>query len=169
MNKNKTNSIKATKENRILSDDVSKLKSLGTSGTEYVDRVDANLLETFPNKYLEGKYVVQFETNEFTSLCPKTGQPDFAQIMIEYLPDKSCIESKSLKLYLFSYRSEGSFMESITNRIARDLIAICDPHVLVVWTKFAPRGGIAINVAVKYYRDKGFTITTSSKHDMDRK
>ena len=122
-------------------DDVSSLKTLG-SNTIYKYEVNSAILETFPNRYDSTKYDIVFRTNEFTSLCPKTGQPDFGEILVTYCPKEKCIESKSLKLYLFSYRNEKSFMETIVNRIADDLFNVCRPDWLQVEGRFNPRGGI---------------------------
>lgn len=127
-------------------DDVSGLKQLGQTGADYPQRVTPGLIEVFPNKFPDREYVVRFETQEFTSLCPKTGQPDFGRILISYAPRKNCVESKSLKLYLFSYRSEPSFMETLTNRILDDLFTACQPRWMTVRGEFTPRGGIGITV-----------------------
>lgn len=125
-----------------MTDDVSGLTKLGSQQTEYkYEGPTAGMLETFPNKYPDD-YLVTHETTEFTSLCPKTGQPDFAKITIEYVPNEVCIESKSLKLYLFAYRNYGSFMESIVNKIKNDLTEVLKPRAIVVEGKFASRGGI---------------------------
>lgn len=129
-----------------MKDDVSQLKSLGSKSTEYTFEVNSSLLECFPNKAEGRDSIVRLITREFTSLCPKTGQPDFAEIDIKYIPNKLCVESKSLKLYLFSYRNTGSFMETIVNQIADDLFALMQPKQLTVVGEFAPRGGIAIIV-----------------------
>lgn len=127
------------------------LKKLGAAKTEYkYDEPSKNILETFDNKYSKKRYNVEFIFPEFTSLCPKTGQPDFATIKINYIPDKFCIESKSLKLYLFAFRSYGSFMESITNKILEDLVSICCPIQMEVIGKFNARGGTFINVTANY-------------------
>lgn len=107
-------------------------------------------LETFPNPNPERDYEIRFECPEFTCLCPKTGQPDFAVIRIEYVPDKLCVELKSLKLYLWSYRDEGAFHEAVTNRIADDLIAAMSPRRLVVTGAFHVRGGIRTEVSVRH-------------------
>jgi 7-cyano-7-deazaguanine reductase len=109
-------------------------------------------LETFPNAFAGRRYTVTFRTEEFTSLCPKTGQPDFGAITIRYVPDARCIESKSLKLYLFSYRNEGTFMETLTNRVLDDLCAACDPLEMEVVGDFAARGGITISVTASFRR-----------------
>lgn len=107
---------------------------------------DAATLETFPNPYPDRDYTICFECPEFTSLCPVTGQPDFGKITIAYVPRKRCIESKSLKLFLGSFRNEGSFAESITNRIRDEIVKTCKPRKLTVTGDFTARGGIAIRV-----------------------
>jgi 7-cyano-7-deazaguanine reductase len=118
--------------------------------TEYPDHADSGLLETFPNRFPGRDYQITFETEEFTSLCPKTGQPDFGSITITYVPGQSCIESKSLKLYLFSFRGEACFMETLTNTILDDLVAAVQPRRMMVTGNFRPRGGIAIVVEATY-------------------
>jgi 7-cyano-7-deazaguanine reductase len=107
-------------------------------------------LETFPNPNPERDYEIAFEAPEFTCLCPMTGQPDFATIRIRYTPDAKCVELKSLKLYLWSYRDEGAFHEAVTNRIANDLIAAIDPRLLEVEGDFYVRGGISTKVKVTH-------------------
>ena len=107
-------------------------------------------LETFPNPNRERDYEIAFEAPEFTCLCPMTGQPDFATIRIRYVPDKKCVELKSLKLYLWSYRDEGAFHEAVTNRIADDVIAAIDPRRMVVEGDFYVRGGIRTIVKVEH-------------------
>ena len=132
------------------------LRQLGASQTTYgFDTPSKSLLETFDNKYPDRKYKVIFRSEEFTSLCPKTGQPDFATIIIEYEPGKKCIESKSLKLYLFSFRNCGSFMETIVNRIRDDLVSLCNPFSLKVVGNFKARGGITIDVTSFYSEESG--------------
>jgi len=126
------------------------LKALGSKETVYPKEPDRKILETFENKYPKRDYTIHLSCPEFTSLCPKTGQPDFAEIVITYTPDKKCIETKSLKLYLFSYRTHGSFMEPITNRILDDLVAVCKPQWMEVIGSFSVRGGIAIVVTAEY-------------------
>ena len=106
-------------------------------------------LETFPNP-AKRPYTVRFETADFTSLCPVTGQMDFAQLVIEYIPDKLCVESKSLKFYLASYRNEGAFNEAVTNRILDDFVAACAPRQAVVTAEFSARGGIALTVRAEF-------------------
>lgn len=103
-------------------------------------------LEAFPNRTPGRFYLVTLETSEFTCLCPKTGQPDFATIKVEYVPDKKVIESKSFKLYLWSYRNEGAFHEHVINQILEDLLEVIDPHWCKVTGIFNIRGGIGITV-----------------------
>jgi len=107
-------------------------------------------LETFPNHNNNRDYVVTLETEEFTCVCPKTGQPDFAKIKIQYVPDKKIIESKSLKLYLWSFRDDGVFHEHVTNIILDDLVAALKPRRCSVRAEFAMRGGIGIIVEAEY-------------------
>ena len=117
---------------------------LGNQNTHYHYDYDPSLLETFVNKHQDNDYMVTFTCPEFTSLCPKTGQPDFAEIIINYIPDKRMVESKSLKLYLFSFRNHGDFHEDCTNIIMKDLIKLMDPKYIEVKGNFLPRGGISI-------------------------
>jgi len=105
-------------------------------------------LDTFPNPKRDRDYHIQFECPEFTCLCPMTGQPDFATILIDYVPDQLCVELKSLKLYLWSYRDEGAFHEAVTNRICDDLVAAISPRSITVTGKFWVRGGITTTVVV---------------------
>jgi 7-cyano-7-deazaguanine reductase len=107
-------------------------------------------LQTFPNPNPERDYEIAFEAPEFTCLCPMTAQPDFATIRIRYVPDQKCVELKSLKLYLWSYRDEGTFHEAVTNKIANDLIAALDPRYLHVEGDFYIRGGIKTVVRVEH-------------------
>jgi len=107
-------------------------------------------LETFQNPNPERDYEIAFEAPEFTCLCPMTAQPDFATIRIRYVPDEKCVELKSLKLYLWSYRDEGTFHEAVTNKIANDLIAALDPRYLYVEGDFYIRGGIKTVVKVEH-------------------
>jgi 7-cyano-7-deazaguanine reductase len=112
-------------------------------------------LETFPNPNPGRDYVIRFETNEFTCLCPKTGQPDFATIRLEYVPDVTCVELKSWKLYLWSYRNEGAFHEAITNRILDDLIAAVAPRRARIEGDFNIRGGIHTTITAEYVKKQG--------------
>ena len=107
-------------------------------------------VETFANPRPERDYRINFDCPEFTCLCPLTGQPDFATITIEYVPDKLCVELKSLKLYLWSYRNEGAFHEAVTNRILDDLVAAVRPRRMKVVGDFAVRGGITTTVTAEY-------------------
>jgi 7-cyano-7-deazaguanine reductase len=107
-------------------------------------------LETFPNHNDKRDYVITLQTEEFTCVCPKTGQPDFAKIKIQYIPDKKIIESKSLKLYLWSFRNEGVFHEHVTNIMLDDLVAALQPRWCKVSAEFASRGGIGITVDAEY-------------------
>lgn len=126
------------------------LTTLGGPSTYRFDSPDASLLEAFPNRYPGRDYVVRFEHPEFTSLCPMTGQPDFATIIVRYVPHEKCVESKSFKLYMAAYRNHGSFMESVTNKIADDLIAVLAPRRLTVEGVFNVRGGTGITVRVEH-------------------
>ena len=108
------------------------------------------IIEVFENAYPGRDYTVIHEAPEFTSLCPKTGQPDFATITVEYIPDKLCIELKSLKLYLNSFRNDGIYFESVTNRILDDLVAACQPRFMRITAEFNTRGGISSIVEAKY-------------------
>jgi 7-cyano-7-deazaguanine reductase len=129
------------------------LKQLG-SGTNYAYAgPSTDQLETFPNQYPTRDYRVLFVFEEYTSLCPKTGQPDFGTIRIEYVPDKRCIETKSLKLYLFAFRQHGSFMETITNKILEDCVFACAPRWMRVTGDFKVRGGIQIQVVAEHNSD----------------
>lgn len=117
---------------------------LGANRTKYPTEYAPEVLETFVNKHPENEYLVTFTCPEFTSLCPKTGQPDFAKIIINYIPREKMVESKSLKLYLFSFRNHGDFHEDCVNIIMKDLVRLMDPRYLEVIGRFTPRGGISI-------------------------
>lgn len=117
---------------------------LGCQGTKYSDQYNLEVLETFKNKHPENEYLVTFTCPEFTSLCPKTGQPDFGKIIINYIPREDMVESKSLKLYLFSFRNHGDFHEDCVNIIMKDLVRLMNPRYLEVKGIFMPRGGISI-------------------------
>lgn len=126
------------------------LTKLGNKEIDYAAEYSADLLETFHNKHPENDYFVKFNCPEFTSLCPITGQPDFALIIISYVPDELLVESKSLKLYLFSYRNHGDFHEDCVNTIMKDLIKVMQPKYIEVLGKFLPRGGISIDPYCNY-------------------
>ena len=123
---------------------------LGNQKTKYKDDYAPEVLETFVNKHPDNDYFVKFNCPEFTSLCPITGQPDFATITISYVPGERMVESKSLKLYLFSFRNHGDFHEDCVNIIMKDLIRLMDPKYIEVWGKFTPRGGISIDPYCNY-------------------
>ncbi len=109
-------------------------------------------LEAFPNRTPGRFYLVTLETSEFTCLCPKTGQPDFATIRVEYVPDQKVVESKSFKLYLWSYRNDGAFHEHVINQILDDLVRVLDPHWMRVVGVFNIRGGIGITVEAEHIK-----------------
>ena len=123
---------------------------LGEKKTFYPTDYAPEMLETFINKHPENEYLVTFNCPEFTSLCPKTGQPDFAKIVISYIPRERMVESKSLKLYLFSFRNHGDFHEDCVNIIMKDLLKLMDPKYIEVTGIFTPRGGISIYPFANY-------------------
>lgn len=134
-----------------LSDNTTALSQLGSNTTKYkYDSPSAEILETFENKNPDADYMVELIFPEFTSLCPKTGQPDFAKFIVRYRPDKKCLESKSIKLYFFSYRNCGAFMETITNQVLKDFVSACSPRFMEVIGQFNARGGLVINVVATY-------------------
>ncbi len=112
------------------------------------------ILETFENTYPQRDYWIEIICPEFTSVCPKTGQPDFGTLIFRYVPDKLCVELKSLKLYLQQFRNEGIFYENVTNRILDDLTALLEPRRMTLTASFSPRGGISTNVTVEYVQEK---------------
>ncbi len=109
-------------------------------------------LETFANPYPRRDYRIHMEIPEFTCLCPRTGQPDFATLVLDYVPDRRCVELKSLKLYIWSYRNEGGFHEAVTNRILDDLVAATQPRFMRLTAKFYVRGGIYTTVVAEHRR-----------------
>jgi len=115
---------------------------------------DGRTLELFNNPNPERDYCITIRCPEFTSLCPRTGQPDFGEIIVEYCPDKLCIELKSLKLYLQDYRNKGIFYEALTNDILNDLSGACKPRWMKVTSRFRPRGGITTDVVAQYQAEK---------------
>lgn len=129
---------------------------LGNQNTKYKYEYDPSILETFVNKNPDNDYVITFDGYEGTSLCPKTGQPDFFKMVINYIANEKCVESKSLKLYLFSFRSTGEFHEDVVNRIGKDLVQLLDPKYLEVRGIFSPRGGIAIYPFFNYAGDEKY-------------
>lgn len=128
------------------------LTLLGAKTTVYSDQYTPAILEAFDNRHPGNDFFVKFNCPEFTSLCPITGQPDFATLYISYIPDKKMVESKSLKLYLFSFRNHGAFHEDCVNIILEDLVKLLAPRYLEVWGKFLPRGGLSIDPYANYGR-----------------
>jgi 7-cyano-7-deazaguanine reductase len=128
------------------------LTLLRQSESLYPDSPAEAQLETFDNAYPKRDYWITFDCPEFTSRCPITNQPDFGKIIIQYIPDKKCIESKSLKLYLFSFRNFGTFHEEAVNRILDDMVTACQPRKAIVSGDFNPRGGISIKVEAEYIK-----------------
>ena len=142
------------------------LISLGKK-TEYRQDYAPEVLETFANRHPDNDYWVRVNCPEFTTLCPITGQPDFAEIRISYIPDKRMVESKSLKLYLFSFRNHGDFHEDCVNVIMKDLIKLMDPKYIEVTGFFTPRGGISIYPYANYGR-KGSEWEELAKYRMQQ-
>ena len=128
------------------------LTLLGKNVPVYSDQYDPSVLETFMNRHPDHDYFVKFNCPEFTTLCPITGQPDFGSVTISYVPDQRMVESKSLKLYLFSFRRHGDFHEDCINVIMEDLKKLMDPKYIEVWGRFNPRGGISIDPYCNYGR-----------------
>ena len=131
-------------------EELSDITLLGQKNVQYGYDYVPEILETFDNKHPMNDYWVKFNCPEFTSLCPITGQPDFATIYISYIPEQKMVESKSLKLYLVSFRNHGDFHEDVVNIIMKDLIKLMDPRYIEVWGKFLPRGGISIDPYANY-------------------
>jgi len=140
------------------------LTLLGRSDTKLPAAPSEARLETFPNP-TRRNYHIHFETDDFTCLCPVTGQPDFARIDIDYVPDRLCVESKSLKFYLASYRSERAFNEAVTNRILDDFVKVCSPREAIVTAQFSARGGIALTVRTEYHKPVGRDSVEPKKFD----
>ncbi|MDD3887032.1 MAG: preQ(1) synthase [Victivallaceae bacterium] len=127
-----------------------KLSLLSASEHRYPQSPDEARLESFNNLYADRDYVIEFDCPEYTSLCPVTGQPDFGHIVIRYVPDKLCVESKSLKLYLYSFRNSRTFHEEAVNTVLDAVVKACAPRRAEVVGHFRPRGGISINVKATY-------------------
>lgn len=132
------------------SEEMQDLTLLGNKKTVYKSDYAPEVLETFPNKHPQNDYLVTFNCPEFTTLCPLTGQPDFAKLIINYIPNIKMVESKSLKLYLFSFRNHGDFHEDVVNIIKNDLVKLMEPRYLEVIGIFTPRGGISIYPFANY-------------------
>lgn len=133
-----------------------KLTQLGKKSVLTSDQIDhpQSILEAFDNPCPQRDYEIRFEFPEFTSVCPVTGQPDFATITLSYIPDRYCVEMKSLKLYFFSFRSKGIFYEAVTNQILDDLVKVLKPRKMTVIGEFAVRGGTAGTITVNYERKR---------------
>jgi len=138
------------------------LTLLGRSQMKLPSTPSEARLETFPNPSRRN-YHIRFETDDFTCLCPVTGQPDFARIEIDYVPDRICVESKSLKFYLASYRDERAFNESVINRILDDFVTACSPREASVTAQFSARGGIALSVRAEHPNSGPSNIRMSTK------
>jgi len=115
-----------------------------------MSEISRDLLETFENPYPDRDYTIDTVCSEFTSMCPKTGQPDFGTLTLSYVPDRLCYELKSLKLYLQQFRNHGAFYESVTNQILDDLVAVTQPREMTLVAEFTPRGGISTTVTVEH-------------------
>ncbi len=139
---------------------------LGNQGVEYPTDYAPGLLECFENKHPDRDYVVRLDCPEFTTLCPKTGQPDFGHIYIKYIPDMKMVESKSLKLYLFSFRNHGDFHEDVVNIILNDLWTLMEPRYIEVSGEFMPRGGISIHPFANRADDRHMELAEQRRREM---
>ena len=140
----------------MTDDSINELTILRKGETEFPDSPDKAELETFSNRFPDRDYVIEFDCPEFTSVCPITGQPDFATIKLEYIADKKCVELKSLKLYIWAFRDEGAFHEDVTNQILIDLVAATQPRFMRITADFNVRGGIYTTVVAEH-RAEGWT------------
>lgn len=129
------------------------LTLLSKNEKNYFDSPEDAPLEVFDNLYAGRDYKITFNCPEFTALCPVTGQPDFGKITITYIADKKCVESKSLKMYLFAFRNHNSFHEEVVNRILEDIVAVCDPREITVFGEFMPRGGISLDIEATHKKE----------------
>jgi 7-cyano-7-deazaguanine reductase len=134
----------------MSTDETKHLTLLGQSGVKPPDSPDDAVIETFANTHPDRSYTITFHCPEFTAVCPITGQPDFGTITVSYIPAKSCIESKALKLYLHSFRNQGIFHENVVNRILDDLVKAVSPRQMTVLGEFNARGGISIEVMAEH-------------------
>ncbi|MGL4854758.1 MAG: preQ(1) synthase [Lentisphaeria bacterium] len=130
------------------------LSHLKANHNDYPIAPSINILEAFNNQHPQNDYWITFNCPEFTSLCPVTNQPDFGEIKIKYRPNLKCVESKALKLYLFSFRNHNSFHEAVTNTILNDLVALLQPKEMIVYGNFRPRGGISLDIEARYLEAK---------------
>jgi 7-cyano-7-deazaguanine reductase len=121
-------------------------------------------IEVFENKYPDRDYIITHNVPEFTSVCPKTGMPDFGKVTVEYIPDKLCIELKAFKYYVHAYRNHGAFYETVINKILDDLVNACNPRVMTVSAEFTPRGGISSSIEVSYQQDGYDTSGCGHEH-----
>ena len=128
------------------------LTLLSKNESNYFTSPDDAKLECFDNQYSNRDYWITFDCPEFTSLCPVTGQPDFGHITVRYIPDKKCVESKSLKMYLFAFRNHNTFHEEVVNKVLSDIIEICDPREAHVIGDFMPRGGISLKIEASHVK-----------------
>ena len=126
------------------------LTLLGQAQTDYPREYAPQVLERFANRYPQQDYLVELDCPEFTCLCPMTGQPDFATLTLDYIPEARCVELKSLKLYIWSFRNEGCYHEAVTNRILDDLVQALEPRFMRLTAKFFVRGGIFTNVVAEH-------------------
>jgi len=147
-------------------DNIPGLSHLGSQGTNYPTQYDPTVLETFENRHPDMDYMVKFNCPEFTALCPITNQPDFAAIYINYIPEMHMVESKSLKLYLFSFRNHGGFHEDCVNVILKDLRELMKPRFIEVQGKFTPRGGISIDPYTNWGKP-GTKYETMAQHRLE--
>jgi len=129
------------------------LTLLNKNEKSYFTSPDDTALESFENKHSNRDYWITFDCPEFTSLCPVTSQPDFGHITISYIPDERCVESKSLKMYLFAFRNHNTFHEEVVNRILNDLVEACDPREALVIGDFRPRGGISLKIEARHKKE----------------
>ena len=128
------------------------MRNKGAKNKPHIAHTAVPVLEVFPNPEPEREYDIEISCPEFTSVCPKTGQPDFGELLITYTPLNSCVELKSLKLYLQQFRNKGIFYEAATNKILNDLVKACAPRCMTVVSQWRPRGGITTKVVVRYAR-----------------
>jgi 7-cyano-7-deazaguanine reductase len=167
---------KATASTQRQAKELQGVTLLGSQKTEYKQDYDPKILESFPNKNPKSDAWTTFVCTEFTSLCPKTGQPDFAKIFINYIADKKMVESKSMKLYLFSFRNHGDFHEDCVQKICDDLYNLMQPKYIEVIGEFTPRGGISIypfasksnsQTTYKNLKEQRFINYAPGKYSMD--
>jgi 7-cyano-7-deazaguanine reductase len=154
-----------------MQNEMKEITHLGEKHTEYNFTYNPGVLERFENKHPDNDYFVKFNCPEFTSLCPITGQPDFGTVILAYVPDKYLVESKSLKLYLFSFRNHGEFHEDCMNKIMKDLVHLLNPKYIEIWGKFLPRGGLSIDPYCNWGKPGGgWEETTKNRlhmHDLN--